>query len=69
MRSQGEVLLLSCYELGHQPLHLAALQTLLKQAGYLPGSSHFINNLTPPENAKIRAYLNFDLVCITFHAL
>ncbi|XP_014558842.1 hypothetical protein COCVIDRAFT_93536 [Bipolaris victoriae FI3] len=33
-----------------------------QQAGYLPGSSHFINNLTPAENAKIRAYLNFDLL-------
>ncbi len=36
MRSPGEILLISCYELGHQPLHLAALQRLLKQAGYVP---------------------------------
>lgn len=36
MRSQGEILLISCYELGHQPLHLASLQSLLTQAGYAP---------------------------------
>jgi radical SAM superfamily enzyme YgiQ (UPF0313 family) len=38
MRSQGDILLISCYELGHQPFHLASLQTMLWQAGYLPVS-------------------------------
>ncbi|HEX7733709.1 MAG TPA: CUAEP/CCAEP-tail radical SAM protein [Ktedonobacteraceae bacterium] len=38
MRSPGETLLISCYELGHQPLHLATLHTLLGQAGYGPTS-------------------------------
>lgn len=36
MRSTGDILLISCYELGHQPFHLAALQTMLVQAGYFP---------------------------------
>ena len=36
MRSPGDILLISCYELGHQPLHLASLQSLLNQARYLP---------------------------------
>lgn len=36
MRSPGAVLLLSCYELGHQPLHLATLAALLRRAGYTP---------------------------------
>ncbi|HEY0753346.1 MAG TPA: CUAEP/CCAEP-tail radical SAM protein [Ktedonobacteraceae bacterium] len=36
MRLSGEILLISCYELGHQPLHLATLQSLLNRAGYLP---------------------------------
>jgi radical SAM superfamily enzyme YgiQ (UPF0313 family) len=36
MRSPGAVLLLSCYELGHQPLHLATLAALLRRAGYAP---------------------------------
>ena len=38
MRSSGDILLISCYELGHQPFHLASLQTMLWQAGYLPVS-------------------------------
>jgi radical SAM superfamily enzyme YgiQ (UPF0313 family) len=36
MRSPGALLLLSCYELGHQPLHLATLASLLRRAGYTP---------------------------------
>ena len=36
MRSPGDILLLSCYELGHQPFQLASLLTLLRQAGYAP---------------------------------
>src|SRR5437773_2442363 len=36
MRSLGDILLISCYELGHQPFHLASLQTMLRQAGYFP---------------------------------
>ncbi len=36
MRNPGDILLLSCYELGHQPFQLAALFALLRQAGYDP---------------------------------
>lgn len=36
MRQPGNILLISCYELGHQPLHLATLSTMLQQAGYYP---------------------------------
>lgn len=36
MRRPGNILLISCYELGHQPLHLATLSTMLQQAGYHP---------------------------------
>jgi radical SAM superfamily enzyme YgiQ (UPF0313 family) len=35
MRSPGAILLISCYELGHQPLHLASLGSLLNRAGYV----------------------------------
>ena len=38
MRATGDILLISCYELGHQPFHLALLQTMLQQAGYAPVS-------------------------------
>ncbi len=36
MRSAGDILLVSCYELGHQPFHLASLCAMLQQAGYMP---------------------------------
>lgn len=36
MKTSGEILLISCYELGHQPLHLASLYSLLHEAGYNP---------------------------------
>src|SRR6266704_3946281 len=36
MRRTGDILLISCYELGHQPFHLASLCALLPQAGYAP---------------------------------
>lgn len=36
MRSPGDILLISCYELGHQPFQLATLLALLRQEGYAP---------------------------------
>ncbi|MBX5451472.1 CUAEP/CCAEP-tail radical SAM (seleno)protein [Thermogemmatispora sp.] len=36
MKAPGAILLLSCYELGHQPLALASLQARLREAGYQP---------------------------------
>jgi len=36
MRQFGAILLVSCYELGHQPFHLASLSAILQQAGYQP---------------------------------
>ncbi|GAC1643109.1 MAG: CUAEP/CCAEP-tail radical SAM protein [Ktedonobacteraceae bacterium] len=38
MRNPGNILLISCYELGHQPFHLASLLAILRQAGYQPAS-------------------------------
>ncbi|GAC1360180.1 MAG: CUAEP/CCAEP-tail radical SAM protein [Ktedonobacteraceae bacterium] len=38
MSYPGEILLISCYELGHQPFHLASLLAMLRQAGYQPAS-------------------------------
>src|SRR5437868_4908720 len=38
MRTHGAILLISCYELGHQPFHLASLSAMLQQAGYTPVS-------------------------------
>jgi radical SAM superfamily enzyme YgiQ (UPF0313 family) len=36
MRAHGAILLISCYELGHQPLNLASPLAALQQAGFAP---------------------------------
>src|ERR1043166_4278724 len=38
LRDPGAILLVSCYELGHQPVGLAQPLGFLKQAGYAPAS-------------------------------
>ena len=37
MRAPGEILLIACYELGHQPLSIAWPAAFLERAGYRPG--------------------------------
>lgn len=36
MKTSGAILLVSCYELGHQPFHLGSLSAFLHKAGYTP---------------------------------
>src|SRR5437764_6747316 len=36
LRGEGAILLVSCYELGHQPLGLAWPKAFLERAGYAP---------------------------------
>ncbi|HLY65213.1 MAG TPA: CUAEP/CCAEP-tail radical SAM protein, partial [Chloroflexota bacterium] len=36
MRDPGDILLVSCYELGHQPVSLASPLAVFRQAGYGP---------------------------------
>jgi hypothetical protein len=36
MRGAGEILLVACYELGHQPLAVAWPAAVLERAGYAP---------------------------------
>jgi radical SAM superfamily enzyme YgiQ (UPF0313 family) len=38
LRTPGAILLVACYELGHQPLNLASPLALLRQAGYDPAA-------------------------------
>jgi radical SAM superfamily enzyme YgiQ (UPF0313 family) len=54
MRSSGDILLISCYELGHQPLHLASPLAYLARAGYAPvGVDNAI--VAPDDTALARA--------------
>ncbi len=36
LRRPGSILLISCYELGHQPLSIASAAAFLERAGYTP---------------------------------
>src|SRR5437879_8439857 len=38
LRQPGAILLVSCYELGHQPIGIALPMGFLEQAGYAPAS-------------------------------
>ncbi|HEY7356150.1 MAG TPA: CUAEP/CCAEP-tail radical SAM protein [Ktedonobacterales bacterium] len=60
MRRPGEILLISCYELGHQPLNLASPLAVLTQAGYAPFAID-----TAVEPLSDDTMLQARLVCIS----
>ncbi len=55
LREEGAILLLSCYELGHQPLSLASPMGLLREAGYSPATLDLaVERLDPERVARAR---------------
>jgi radical SAM superfamily enzyme YgiQ (UPF0313 family) len=52
LREPGAVLLLSCYELGHQPLGLAWPRAFLERAGFAPATIDLA--VEPLDEAKVR---------------
>jgi radical SAM superfamily enzyme YgiQ (UPF0313 family) len=52
LRERGAVLLISCYELGHQPLGLAWPRAFLERAGFAPDSIDV--SIEPLDEAKVR---------------
>ncbi len=52
LREPGAILLVSCYELGHQPLGIAWPQAFLERAGYAPDSLDLA--VEPFDEAKLR---------------
>lgn len=53
LKEPGAILLLSCYELGHQPLNLAFPLAYLRRAGYRPVAVDAA--VAPPDDAAIAA--------------
>src|SRR5260370_15143235 len=47
-RKQGPVLLISCYEFGHQPLSVASPLAFLEQAGYRPSAIDIAGSASTP---------------------
>src|SRR5260370_32841161 len=64
MRSPGDILLLSCYELGHQPFQLAALFALLRQAGYDPA---VVDTAVEPLSDETIRQTRFVAISIPLH--
>lgn len=52
MKSRGDILLLSCYELGHQPLGVAWPQAFLEEAGYRPTVQDLAVERLDPEQVR-----------------
>ncbi len=52
LREQGTILLVSCYELGHQPAGLAVPLAFLERAGFAPGALDLA--VEPLDEARIR---------------
>ena len=52
MRGPGEILLIACYELGHQPVAVAWPAAVLEQAGYAPAVLDISVDPFDPERAR-----------------
>ena len=64
LRAPGAILLISCYELGHQPLSLAFPLALLLEAGYRPAAFDLSVQRLDPE-AVVRA--RFVAIAVPMH--
>lgn len=64
MRDQGNILLVSCYELGHQPFHLASLSAMLQQANYAPVC---IDSAVEPLTARAIRRARFVGISVPMH--
>jgi radical SAM superfamily enzyme YgiQ (UPF0313 family) len=56
MRTRGDILLVSCYELGHPPFGVALLSGFLERAGYCPETID-LSVSKPPKEKLLRAKL------------
>ena len=61
LKSPGSVLLISCYELGHQPLGVALPLGFLERAGYLPEAMDIAVESFDDEKAKHAAFVGISV--------
>ncbi len=64
MRRPGDILLISCYELGHQPFQLASLLALLRQAGYAPVA---VDTAVEPLREEAIEHARFVAISVPMH--
>src|SRR3989449_4352869 len=61
LRQQGAILLVSCYELGHQPIGIALPMGFLEQAGYAPASLDIAVEEVDPERIKQARFVGISV--------
>jgi len=61
MRVEGAILLISCYELGHQPFHLASLTSVLQQAGCQPRAVDTAVETLTDEEIKVARFVGISV--------
>ncbi len=61
MKTPGAILLISCYELGHQPLNLASPLAFLSQAGYAPAAVDLAVEALDDETIKRASLVCFSV--------
>ena len=61
LRSPGSILLISCYELGHQPLGVALPLGFLERAGFAPGVMDIAVESFDPEKAKRARFVGISV--------
>jgi len=64
MKALGEILLLSCYELGHQPLGVAWPLGFLEEAGYQPAAQDLAVEKLDPEQVNRAKFVG---ICVPMH--
>src|SRR3989442_5042568 len=64
MAERGDILLVSCYELGHQPLALASPMAFLERAGFAPEA---LDISVEPFDASKAARARFVAVSVPMH--
>jgi radical SAM superfamily enzyme YgiQ (UPF0313 family) len=64
MKTTGAILLVSCYELGHQPLNLASPLAVLRQAGYRPLA---VDTSVEPLSNELVAQARFVGISVPMH--
>ena len=64
MKALGDILLLSCYELGHQPLGVATPLGFLEAAGFRPVAQDLAVERLDPERVTRARFVG---ICVPMH--
>src|SRR5215470_17959719 len=64
MRASGQILLIACYELGHQPLSIAWPLAFLERAGYRPAG---LDLSVEPLDAERVTQARFIAIAVPMH--